>query len=203
MLYITAALFVLFALLPMPSFAEITKIVIDKRESFANGYEFPGSGAYEKIAGKAYGALDPSDAHNKIIVNLDKVPRNAQGRVEYDTDFYIMRPVDFSKGNRKILYDVTNRGRKALLPRMNDAPDGSGVNNPATVEDVGNAFCLPPRLHARVERLGARCVARGRRDEHSCPGGDVERPADRQDHSRRICFRHPRPRNRARGAAEL
>lgn len=51
-----------------------------------------------------------------------------------------MRPVDFSKGNRKILYDVTNRGRKALLPRMNDAPEGAGINNPTTVDDVGNGF---------------------------------------------------------------
>src|SRR5262245_27730012 len=138
-----AMLFVLLiaiVLLPKPSFAEITKIVIDKRELFANGYEFPGSGAYEKISGNAYGAIDPNDPRNKIIVNLDKAPRNASGLVEYDTDFYIMRPVDFSKGNRKILYDVTNRGRKALLPRMNDAPDGAGVNNPATVEDVGNGF---------------------------------------------------------------
>ena len=132
-------LLVLSVLFPASSSAEITKIVIEKREPFANGHEFPGSGAYEKISGKAFGALDPNSPLNKVIVNLDKAPRNANGLVEYDTDFYIMRPVDFAKGNRKILYDVTNRGRKALLARMNDAPDGAGINNPATVEEIGRA----------------------------------------------------------------
>ena len=127
-------------LFPVFSFAEITKIVFEKREPFANGYEFPGTGAYEKIVGKAYGAIDPNNPLNKVIANLNKAPRNVRGLVEYDVDFYIMRPVDAAKGNRKILYDVTNRGRKALLPRMNDAPDGASVNNPATVEDVGNGF---------------------------------------------------------------
>jgi hypothetical protein len=129
-----------FMLFPSVSLAEITKIAIEKREPFAGGHEFAGTGAYEKIIGKAYGAIDPGNALNKVIVNLEKAPKNAQGLVEYDVDFYIMRPVEAAKGNHKILYDVTNRGRKALLPRMNDAPDGAGVNNPETVEDVGNGF---------------------------------------------------------------
>ena len=135
-------LWVSLVLFPISSSAEITKIVIEKREPFANGYEFPGAGAYEKIIGKAFGVIDPKHGLNKGIVNLDKAPKNARGLVEYDVDFYLMRPVDAAKGNRKILYDVTNRGRKALLPRMNDAPaePPQAVNDPATVNDVGNGF---------------------------------------------------------------
>ena len=47
------ALFVLFVLLPTSSFAEITKLVIEKREPFANGHEFGVTGAYEKLVGKS------------------------------------------------------------------------------------------------------------------------------------------------------
>ena len=33
----------------------ITRLVIHRREPFANGYEFPVTGAYEKLVGKVYG----------------------------------------------------------------------------------------------------------------------------------------------------
>ena len=70
------AVLVLFVLFPTTSFAEITKIVIDKRESFAAGHEFGVTGAYEKLIGKAYGEVDPKKQHNKNIVNLRKAPLN-------------------------------------------------------------------------------------------------------------------------------
>lgn len=44
----------------------ITKIVIEKKESFANGHEFPITGAYEKLVGKAYGEVDPNNPLNKL-----------------------------------------------------------------------------------------------------------------------------------------
>ncbi len=59
-------------LFPSVSFGEITKIIIEKRAPFANGYEFPLAGAYEKLVGKAYGELDPKSPLNKVIVDLDK-----------------------------------------------------------------------------------------------------------------------------------
>src|SRR5262245_53700279 len=79
--------------------ASVTKFVIEKREPFANGHEFPVTGAYEKLVGKAYGEVDPKSALNKIIVNLDQAPRNAKGRVEYWTDIFILKPVDMRRGN--------------------------------------------------------------------------------------------------------
>jgi len=65
-------------------------------------------GAYERVAGVARGELDPADPHNAGIVNLDKAPRNARGQVEYETDFYLLRPVEAARGNRKIIYEVNN-----------------------------------------------------------------------------------------------
>ncbi|XEC95759.1 alpha/beta hydrolase domain-containing protein [Paenibacillus tarimensis] len=122
--------------------ARITRLEIDRVEPFADGEKFGNTGSYVKIAGTAYGELDPDDPLNEVIVNLDKAPRNAEGLVEYDVDFYIMRPADLSKGNHKMLYEVTNRGRKFLMHWLHDAPSTSpvAVNDPATLPDAGNGF---------------------------------------------------------------
>ena len=65
----------------------ITRLNIERRERFANGHEFPVSGAYEKLAGKLYGELNSNSQLNNIIVNLDRAPRNRQDCVEYWSDF--------------------------------------------------------------------------------------------------------------------
>jgi hypothetical protein len=126
-------------LFPVFSFAEITKIVIEKREPFANGNEFGVSGAYEKLVGKAYGEVDPKNPLNKIIVGLDRAPVNSRGRVEYWADVFILKPVDMKRGNGKIFYDVPNRGSKRILMFLNDAPEN---NNPSTLKDAGNGFLM-------------------------------------------------------------
>src|ERR1044071_7564121 len=103
----------LMLLSPFPAGAEITKVVIDKREIFAGGHEFGVTGAYEKLAGKAYGEVDPAKKHNKAVVNLDKSPRNERGRVEYSMDIFILKPVDMKRGNQMLFYEVVNRGNQA------------------------------------------------------------------------------------------
>jgi hypothetical protein len=119
--------------------AGITRIVIEKREPFAAGHEFPVTGAYEKLVGKAYGEVDPKNSLNKIIVNLDKAPRNANGKVEYRSDIYILKPVDMRRGNGKIFYDAPNRGSKRILMFLNDAPDNQ---DPSTLQHAGNGFLM-------------------------------------------------------------
>ena len=44
----------------------------------------------------------------------------ARGRVEYATDFYVLRPRDPAKGKGRILYEVNNRGRKMLFGNIAD-----------------------------------------------------------------------------------
>ncbi|MGH7771403.1 MAG: alpha/beta hydrolase domain-containing protein, partial [Candidatus Binatia bacterium] len=139
MFYYVLFLWTLFLFIPQLTHSMITKIVIEKREPFANGYEFPVTGAYEKLVGKAYGEVDPKNPLNKVLVNLDKAPRNQKGRVEYWTDIYILKPVDMSRGNGKIFYDAPNRGSKRILMFLNDAPES---NDPSTLEHAGNAFLM-------------------------------------------------------------
>lgn len=117
----------------------LRRLVLQKREPFAGGHEFPITGAYEKLAGKLYGEVDPKNKLNKIIVNLDKAPRNRRGGVEYSTEFCILKPADLARGNGKILYDAPNRGGKRILAFLNDGPQS---NNPATLEDGGNGFLM-------------------------------------------------------------
>ena len=57
--------------LPAVAQSAITKIVIEKREPFAAVNEFGVTGAYEKLAGKAYGEVDPKAKLSKQIVNID------------------------------------------------------------------------------------------------------------------------------------
>jgi hypothetical protein len=117
----------------------ITRLVIQIREPFAGGHEFPITGAYEKLVGKVYGEVDPKNRLNKIIVNLAKAPRNRRGRVEYSSNFCILKPVDMKRGNGNIFYDAPNRGGKRILAFLNDGPQS---NDPTTLEDAGNGFLM-------------------------------------------------------------
>ena len=122
----------------------LTRLQIDRIEPFADGMSFGEVGAYVRLIGTAYGELDPDHPLNRCIVNLDKAPRDAAGRVAYDMDVYIMRPADPSRGTGKLLYEVTNRGRKMFLPIFHDATATSpgAINDPATVANAGNGFAF-------------------------------------------------------------
>jgi Alpha/beta hydrolase domain len=117
----------------------ITRVLIQRRESFAHGHEFPITGAYEKLVGKIYGEVDPKNRLNKAIINLSKAPRNRRGRVEYWSDLCILKPVDMARGNGKIFFDAPNRGGKRIVAFLNDAPQN---NDPSTIEDAGNGFLM-------------------------------------------------------------
>jgi hypothetical protein len=117
----------------------ITRLFIERRELFAKGHQFPITGAYEKLAGKLYGEVDPKTRLNKVIVNIDKAPRNRRGRVEYSSDFLILKPVDMARGNGKIFFDAPNRGGKRILAFLNDAPQ---ADEPSTLADSGNGFLM-------------------------------------------------------------
>ena len=125
--------------LPLSAIARITEIAVDSVQPFAAGIAFGGAGAYERVTGKARGELDPADARNRGIVNLDRAPRNSANKVEYEVDFDMLRPV--SGGNRKILFEVTNRGRKFVLHWVLEG-DGRTANNPLAAADAGNALFL-------------------------------------------------------------
>jgi hypothetical protein len=122
----------------------ITDISVTDIANFADGHEFGAAGAYVRIKGVARGMLDPDAAGNAGIVDLDKAPVNAQGLVEYATDFDILRPKDPLRGSSILVYDVPNRGSKRIFNLLDDIPanDPARTNDPKTREDAGLGFCL-------------------------------------------------------------
>ena len=132
-----------------PVQARITKIQITTQESPTfGGYSWPGVGQYEKIAGKAFGEVNPNDRQNRDIVDIEFAPRNARGNVEYSFDFYLLKPIDLSKGAHKMMYEPPNRGGKtwAALGRVtvdaggNGDDPGSAITNPTV---LANSFLMP------------------------------------------------------------
>ena len=121
---------VIFLLLAAGADAHVTRVEIISRTDIADGRAFGLAGAYEKIVGRVYFAVNPDNLHNKLIVDLDKAPRNAQGEVEFSADLYILRPKDMDKGNGAVLFEVSNRGGKGIHRLVNGAtaaePDGDG-----------------------------------------------------------------------------
>ena len=115
------------------------EILIEQREQFADGHAFEGSGAYEKLTGRAHFTVDPYATAQAGIVDLDKAPTNDDGLVEFATDLIILKPVDMACGNDRLFFDYGNRGNIRALQFFNDAP---GSNDPATIDHAGNGFLM-------------------------------------------------------------
>ena len=127
--------------LTAPAEAEITRIVITRTQSPTfDGLSFGEVGQYEKLAGRAFGEVDPNDPRNALIVDIGLAPRNARGRVEYSTDVFILRPVDPARGNHRVFFEINNRGSLLSFGRMNDA--ATGGNDPTTAADAGIGFLM-------------------------------------------------------------
>src|SRR5262245_15883643 len=115
----------------------VTSLAITQRSIVLDGRPFGDAGAYEKIVGVLRLGVDPAHPANQGIADLALAPRSAAGLVESSADFYLLKPVDPARGNRRSLLDIPNRGRKVALGMFNSAvraPD------PLTDEDFGNAF---------------------------------------------------------------
>jgi len=88
--------------------AMVTEFLVESRKPF------PPDGHFELLEGHFTGALDPNDAHNKIINDLELAPRNAAGKVIYTSTFKLLKPLDMSAASGLLIYDVPNRGRGAV-----------------------------------------------------------------------------------------
>src|SRR6266545_30904 len=117
--------------------AELRELKILSREPFAEGKAFGETGPYERIVAVGRFAISPDHPRNRGIVDLDKAPRNADGKVEFEADVFILAPKDPAKGNGAIFYDVNNRGNKLALRFFNYGPS---TNDPTAAKDAGDGF---------------------------------------------------------------
>jgi len=112
--------------------ARITQITISTRGTAFGGYSFPGVGQYEFITGFATGEVNPNSPQNAVITDIQRAPKNGNGNVVYQHNFYILKPLDLSKGNHKMMYEPPNRGGKTYQT-LNNTP--TGTNDPAALTD--------------------------------------------------------------------
>lgn len=129
----------LVALAPAAARAEVTRIEISTRQDVLAGKSFGDVGPYEKLTGKVFFAVDPQDRYNKIIADLDKAPRNSQGKVEFSADLFILKPKDPSRGNGVLFADIINRGNLQLLGTFNRA---TRSGDPTTEAEFGDGLLM-------------------------------------------------------------
>jgi hypothetical protein len=116
----------------------VTELEITSRTPFAEGRSFEDAGPYQYLEGKAHFSVDPLHPSNEAITDLKLAPRDPEGQVRFSADFAMLQPVDPQKGNRRVFFDVVNRGRKTVL-RYNSAPNPVDPNGPPP---AGNGFLM-------------------------------------------------------------
>ena len=127
---------------------EVVRVVVAKRTDI-------GMSGYERVVGTIRFAIDPRDPRNAVIVDLDKAPVNAGGRVEFSADLHILRPKDAARANGVALVEVSNRGNKNLLSLFSRA--ASGGRDPSTdiavLQVAAKSRALTPLTFANSDRI--------------------------------------------------
>jgi hypothetical protein len=128
----TCWLFVVLALVARSAAGEVTRVEVKSRAPV-------GTSGYEKVVGTMYFAIAPTDSHNKVIANIEKAAVNGQGKVEFSSNFFLLRPLEASRANGVALVEVSNRGRKGMLTGFNRAPASL---DPSSDADLGDGFLM-------------------------------------------------------------
>jgi hypothetical protein len=124
---------------PRVAQAKVVKFEVVSIESPAfEGRVFATAGTYDRVIARATVAVSPGDKHNTVIVDIEGAPRNAEGLVEAVAEVEILRPTVAANGNRRLFYDVVNRGMQRALGMFNDTT----VGNPVKAAEAGNGFLM-------------------------------------------------------------
>jgi len=94
------------------SSAEVVRIDVRQRDD---------AGTHERVIARVYFAVDPTLAANRGIADLDRAPRNADGKVEFSSDLLFFRPKDARKARGAVFLEVVNRGRDQSLAILSGA----------------------------------------------------------------------------------
>jgi hypothetical protein len=115
-----------------PAEARVTRIVIDSTTAMT-GTTIP----YEQVRGRAFGELDPNDPHNSVITDI-KLGAEADGKVRYETNFVITKPVDLSRSSGFMWHDVPNRGGAVNLAANELIAGDIGLRSGWQADNSGN-----------------------------------------------------------------
>lgn len=115
----------------------LVQLEISDRRPFAEGQRFAGTGAYERIEGRAHYRVDPLAPAQAGVTDIRLAPRDSDGLVSFSADVFILQPADPALGNRRLFFDWGNRGNKRALQYFCDAQHS---NDPETLAHAGNGF---------------------------------------------------------------
>lgn len=115
----------------------VTRLDILTREPLLHGATFGKTGPYEILRGSVTYAVDPVVPQNQGITDLDKATRNAAGKVEWWADVMLLQPAEPRRGNRRLFFEVLNRGRVLAFRMLHGAAETPDFSKP---EHVGNGF---------------------------------------------------------------
>src|SRR5438552_11768640 len=91
----------------------VNKLEIASREPYLGGKSFGEYGTFEYLSGTMHFAVDPKHSANNAVVDIDLVPTGPDGKVQFSSDFCLLKPVQAPPGGR-LVYDVVNRGGKTI-----------------------------------------------------------------------------------------
>ena len=116
--------------------ARVTRIVVDETKPLPQ--QVPGGIAYEQIAGRAFGELDPRLPANAIIQDIE-LGKDADGKVRYVATFVLTKPVDMNQASGLMWHDVPNRGRPlpAVTPVPQELMGDVGLNSAWQGDNAG------------------------------------------------------------------
>src|SRR5580693_7850095 len=83
--------------------AEVTRVEIVSSAPWLGG-------SYEKLQGRVYFDVDPRSSTGRRVTDISLAPRNAKGRVEFSSDFVVVRPRDRARARGSVLLEIPNRG---------------------------------------------------------------------------------------------
>jgi hypothetical protein len=149
-------LFAVCALASASTQARITRIVIDERLPLPAAES--GGIAFEQLAGRAFGELDPANAADAIINDIALV-KERDGKVRYVATFVLTKPVDLARASGLMWHEVPNRGlRRANVPTERALGDidlhsaWQGDNSGATAVRPTAAVAQPHWLQLPIAR---------------------------------------------------
>ena len=114
------------------------------RRPLAGATPFGAAGPYEELKGALRFALDPKHAANARLTDVERAPRNAAGRVAFESDVSLLLPVDRARASGRLLLDVVNRGNTVAVPNFNRAtrPVFRPGADPDPPIDAGDGFLM-------------------------------------------------------------
>jgi hypothetical protein len=106
----SAWLLILCGLVSVPARSEVIRVEVVSTKPWLGGRGLGKGGAYELLRGRIYFAIDPASPSSARVADIALAPRNPEGRVEFSSDFVILRPRDPARSRHSVLLEIPNRG---------------------------------------------------------------------------------------------